>query len=366
MKSPLRIVFPAAVPLALLMSAGRQPACADTLVDYLIQQVCDDGAGGHTSADPITCPGMARKLRVGESLPYHKWDTAGGLGQISDAYPIADLYGRLRVVQTFFFNDTNAFQIPVFDLGDPATGRTGYDLMQADGNFVSGAGTYDPGAGWQPMWSNSSCSLADSWVVGSKTQTVPFSFTDTIATLNISSPQCPPNPWFGTSYTGWNYYPNLAYESGKLLNTIKTWHFSGPTINESAIEEFYFTKEYGKTRWEDWSSQVSGPNPIAVARCPTHTAGGVNVFGTTTYYLTDCHDWSYIHPSPTGDWDPAAYWHIDPLYYSGWSDGHKEAGLRPGRPPALTDVRSRALNLRTEPGDDSCRPRQRIGVCQVG
>lgn len=307
------------LPLVLLAWLGLgapEQSQADTLVDYLIQQVCDDGAGGHTSADPITCPATARKLRIGEKLPYHKWDTASGLGQISDSFPIPDLFGRLRVVHTFFFNDTAAFINPVFDLGDPATGRTGYDLSQADGAYVSFAGTYDPGRGWQPMWSSPFCDLADSWVIGLKAQTVPFSYTDTIATLNNTSPQCPPNPSFGTSYTGWNYYPNLQYESGKYLNTIKSWHFNGSSINATGIEQFYFTKEYGKTRWEAWSSQVSAPNPIAVARCPTHTGGGTTVFGSTTYFLTDCHDWSFIHPAPNGDWNPAAFWHVDPLYNS--------------------------------------------------
>jgi hypothetical protein len=305
-----------ALALAVLVFGGGLPVRAETLLDYLVQQVCDDGAGGHTAEDPVTCPTRARKLRVGESLPYHKWDIASGPGQISDSYPIADLQGRLRVVHTFFFNDTRDFRVPVFDLADPATGRTGYDLSLADGTYVSFAGTYDPGRGWQPMWSDSFCELADSWVIGSRTQTVPFSFTHTVTTLNTTSPQCPPNPDFGTSYTGWNYYPGVRYESGKLLDTIKTWHFNGPTINASGIEQFYFTKEYGKTRWEAWSSQVPGPSAVAVTRCPSHTAGGVSVFGSTTYYLTDCHDWSFIHPSPAGDWDPAVHWHVDPLYYS--------------------------------------------------
>jgi hypothetical protein len=306
-------LFVAALAIGLLVIKVEQTR-AETPLDYMTQEVCDNGSGGHTTADPVTCPAMARKLNIGESLPYHKWDTS--TGQISDSYPIAELSGRLRVVQTEFFDSQSAFIPPNFDASDPATGVSGYDLVLADGSYVSAGGTYDPGAGWQPIWENSSCSLSDSWVYAPKTATVPFSYGDTTTSLNNTSPQCPPNANFGSSYTGWNYYSSLAYESGKHLNTIKTWHFGGSSINAPSIEEFFFTKEYGRTRWEAWSSQVSGPNAAAVARCPTGTNSGVATFGATTYYLTDCHDWSTVIASATGDWSPATYWYIDPLYNS--------------------------------------------------
>ena len=310
-RRPMPLAFLA---ICLLLIAPTSHARADTPLDFLVQQVCDDGSGGHTSADPVTCPATARKLKIGESLPYHKWDIGGG--QISDSYPIAELGGRLRVVQTAFFDSQTSFVPPVFDAADPATGRSGYDLLLADGAYVSAAGTYDPGAGWQPIWNNSACSLADSWVYAPKTLTVPFSYGDTTTSLNVSSPQCPPNSNFGMSYTGWNYYPLMKYESGKNLNTIKIWHFSGQSVNSSGIEEFYFTKEYGKTRWEAWSSTVSAANSSVVSRCPTGTNSGTVIFGSTTYYLVDCHDWSTAIPSATGDWYQASSWHIDPLYYS--------------------------------------------------
>lgn len=73
------------VPMATSLQA--KPAFADTIQDYLIQQVCVDANDTPTAADPITCPGTARKLRIGEHLPYHKWDmpTQSSLAQISDS-----------------------------------------------------------------------------------------------------------------------------------------------------------------------------------------------------------------------------------------------------------------------------------------
>ena len=79
-RRPMPLAFLA---ICLLLIAPTSHARADTPLDFLVQQVCDDGSGGHTSADPVTCPATARKLKIGESLPYHKWDIGGGHGASS-------------------------------------------------------------------------------------------------------------------------------------------------------------------------------------------------------------------------------------------------------------------------------------------
>lgn len=304
--------------LILATSFLHNPLLADTIQDYLVQQVCDNGSGGHTNGDPYYCPSTARKLNIGESLPYHKWDgtSSATASQISNSYPIKDLFGRTRVIQMKHFNNQNAFVVPNFDASYPTPGLSGYDVLIADGNYVSAAGTYDPGAGWQPFWGTTTCSLSDSWIYAPKTLTVPFSQGSQTSLLG-SSPQCPPIAGLTNAYTVWNYYSSYnQYESGKTLNTIKAWHFAGTNVNAPSFELFYFTKQYGQTRWEAWNSTVSNYNPAALSRCNSGTSGGSIVFGTTKYYLVDCHDWSNVVPSPTGDWDPAVNWHIDPLYNS--------------------------------------------------
>lgn len=295
------------------------PASADTIQDYLVQQVCDNGSGGHTNADPYTCPSTARKLQIGEALPYHKWDgtTAATAAQISDSYPIKDLFGRTRVVQMEYFDSQSSFVNPAFDAGYPGPpGLSGYDLLIADGSYVSAAGTYDPGAGWQPLWNTTGCSLSDSWIFAPKALSIPFGQGSQTSTLG-TAPQCPPIGGVNTAYTVWNYYSGYnQYESGKPLNTVKSWHFAGNNVNATSLEVFYFTKQYGKTRWEAWDSTVGAADSNALNRCPTGTTGGSVTYGTTLYYLVDCHDWSNVVASPTGDWDPAANWHVDPLYNS--------------------------------------------------
>jgi hypothetical protein len=294
------------------------PVSADTIDDFLVQQVCLDTSGRVTAEDPVTCPGWARKLQPGERLPYHKWDLPeqSVLAQISDSYPVADLFGRTRVVSTFFF--TRAGTVPFFAPGNTSDGSSAYDLVITDGAYASIAGTYDQGAGWQPFWRNSQCSLADSWVVAPRNRSVPFGQGETVTTLTAGFPQCPTVDRFSRSLTRWNYYPNYTYQSGKSLNTIKSWHFSQGSTNSDAIEVFMFTKEYGKTKWEAWqraSSTVTGPDPISVQRCGVGTDNGVARYGTTTYYLAACHDWTFIFPADNGGWDPANF-HIDPLYTS--------------------------------------------------
>lgn len=293
-------------------------AAADTIQDYLVQQVCISPAtGAVTAEDPVTCPGRARKLQIGETLPYHKWDmpTQSNLAQISDSYPIADLYGRTRVVQNFYFTRDDA--IPVFWPGNPESGISAYDLAVTDGNYASAAGSYDSGGGWQPFFSNAQCSIADSWITAPKNLEVPFTQGQAITTLTGTFPQCPTVDGFATSLTVWNYYPAYLYQSGKTLNSIKSWHFGGDSLNSNAIEVFLYTKEYGKTRWEAWqsSNERSQPDPVAVERCGVGTTNGVAIFDRTTYYLAACHDWTFIFPAADGGWNPAQF-HIDPFYNS--------------------------------------------------
>lgn len=318
----------AALGLGIALAGSPHQAKASIPEDYLVQQVCDDGFGGHTSQDPRLCPGSARKLRIGETLPYHKWDgPQSSLAQISDSFPVGDINGRTRVVHTFFF--TRYSYVPLFDGAaaltqnasyDTAaeTGMTGYDISMTDGSYLTFMGTYDGGWGWQPFWTNSSCALGDGWVLVPKSLTTPFGQGNSITSFQNTSPQCPSVSNFHATLTVWNNYSNTTYESGAVLDTISSWHFDEDKLDTTGFERFYFTREYGKTRWEAWRASTNYPTPssIALGRCPTGTGSGYVTFGSTTYTLQDCHDWSFIYPTTGGDWDPAANWHLDPLYNS--------------------------------------------------
>ena len=311
-----------------IAALGASAVRADTPVDYLIQEVCVVN-GQVTALDPLYCPGTTRKLMIGEKLPYHKYDEAEPsiYTQISDSFPIGDIYGRLRVVQTMFFTLDSA--IPLFDASafrhiDPnnpssaTIGMASYDLAIADGNYTSIAGSYDTGGGWKPFWSNASCGLGDSWIIAPKTYTIPFGQGNNTSSINFLSPQCPTNNSFSDTLTIWNFYQGLGYHSGKFLDTIKSWHFAGNSVDSGSIEVFYYTKQYGKTRWEQWATT---PDPSTsshiLTKCGVTRGLDDQVqFGSTVYYLNFCHDWSFISPAAEGGWDPAINWHVDPLFNS--------------------------------------------------
>ena len=319
--------------LVCLIGYCPKSAHADQPSDYLVQEVCDDGNGGHTGQDPFLCPNSARKLRVGETLPYHKWnapfntsDTAQH--EISDSYQILDLFNHMRVIQTEYFDYMNgSFDNPTYKASRTTPNNVyggAYDAIGGDGSYFNIMITTDTGGGWQPIWSSSppSCSLNDSWILFS-TSGDPTTFNNDV-TENISiNPQCDPDSGAAQSITHYSFYSGFTYTSGKSLDTIKTFHFGANSYNAPGIEMFYFTKQYGKTRWEYWaaaSSQYTGPNQFAMSSCPTGANGGVEVFAQTTYYLQACQDWSNIGPASSvgtgADWDPSASWHIDPLLNS--------------------------------------------------
>lgn len=174
---------------------------------------------------PTRPPALVRRENCASASICHitKWDmpTQSSLAQISDSYPIADLYGRTRVVSSFFF--TRAGTVPYFAPGAPVgpqEGDSAYDIMGTDGNYASILGTYDQGAGWQPFWQNAQCSLSDSWIIAPKNLPTPFGQGQASSTLTASFPQCPTVDRFSTSLTRWNSYPDYLYQSGKRLDTI--------------------------------------------------------------------------------------------------------------------------------------------------
>ena len=114
-------------------------AKADTLQDYLVQEVCDMGGGAHTSADPATCPTTARKLNIGETLPYHKWNYRENVEQnISDSFPVQQINGLTRVVANIFWESGGTI-VPLYNATDPDLANSkenphaaGYDIYTTD------------------------------------------------------------------------------------------------------------------------------------------------------------------------------------------------------------------------------------------
>jgi hypothetical protein len=59
----------------------------------------------------------------------------------------------------------------------------------------------------------------------------------------------------GGTYTIWNKYPQgVQFHGGKTLAAIESYHFANVNLGQTdnALEKYFFTREYGFTRWEAW------------------------------------------------------------------------------------------------------------------
>lgn len=292
---------------ALALIAGTAGSARAQNEDFLIQDVCVVG-GVVTSADPVGCVGATRDLQPGERLPYHRSDLNNAM--LSDSWPIHDPRGVTIAIHSKMF--TGALNTDPRFVGskhwDAALG--GYDVYGSDGTTIFGRGTADPGSFWTPFFTPS-CE-AKGWAsfpAGSG------AFTAGSGTSNlVGMPDCPGSTTAtGTATHTWSY-STFAYVSGDTLNTIKSEHDHG-----SANEDFYYTREYGVTRWESWNTTPGTPSDVQ-ANCPMQFY--TRLIAGQTRYLKFCHDWSIVVPLSTS-WSPfdrtgyAWQWPIDPLYTNG-------------------------------------------------
>lgn len=308
----MRVLALAAACLAASCAPGEaSPPPPVDAADYLVQMVCVDANGRPLPADPVACPGSRRKLQVGEPLPYHKVDFTEG--QISDSYPIADVNGISRGVQTYFYvSDLSTNPLfPNMVHFNPENG--GYNILGADRENVYFRGTFDQGGGWQPWWTGD-CRAAG-WLLFPSGQQAFTPGAKPSPTQNAAT--CRGQIHAVASTVEWSHDPQHRYESGKVLDTLRVAHFAP---GHASAEFNYFTREYGVTRWEAWRQGTGETSEVVRLQCPTGPHD-LTLHGKP-FYMADCHDWSVIMPLAT-PWDPdgrspvdarAPTWPVDPLY----------------------------------------------------
>jgi len=251
------------------------------LLDYLISDVCLNANNDITSEDPFHCA-KSRNIHIGENIPYIVTDVDTYNNNINyqamASLPILGPQGQLRIVSfkslRWPFNSEYKFS---FDHT-----RDGYDLVDVyEPGYVSFIRTSDPGC-YDQLWSPSSNTYAraNAWLLFPWSPSGMFSSGQT-NNSNYNTPLSSPRPShcnggnsFGITY--WNSPGYYMFESGKTMQAIKSFHFASTSLNQTnnALELYYFTKEYGFTRWEAWIPQ---------SRC-YNERGSSNL---------DCHpDWS--------------------------------------------------------------------------
>lgn len=295
------------------------------LYDYLVQDVCTDDKDNVISGDPSNCS-VRRDIRVGENSPYIMTDfekrNGGSISTYegSNSIPVRGVDGYTKILITKSLQGN--FQSNYLFNWDQ--NRDAYDLIDLNHSpYASYVRTSDPGCQDQ-IWSSTGSAAnmaqrAGGWILfptSNPPSTWPQSSSVNVKTYHIqvtpNRPGCGNGNSAGVTY--WNRPSAYHFEAGKSLTAIRSFHFANKALyqTDNALEKYYFTKEYGFTRWESWvpqnrcfSERGSGSaichpestNYPLKGRCSVLNANsspypGLDVFGNQYWVMIDCRDHS--------------------------------------------------------------------------
>ncbi len=320
------------------VACGQPVATAETVRDFMIQNVCLDEAGAvRTGRNPLdgeaVCP-RQRDLRPGERLPYHKHDHAfpdqragEPLGyQRHDSYPV-ETKGLGTVVEHSFDFGTGGRRFGAFDQGSD-----GGDVAIISLGISSGAvsfGATEDGGGFA-LWVGE-CrgevgpeALRRSWLILEFDPSRPEKLRgQTVARLNAvrgNGARCPTR--LNAALTIWRIAP-FAYRAGPgqgtpvTLPSLISDHYGGADRDTADhVERFYFTRELGGTRWERWQNargnkQFSAAmitQRAAVFAATKRCGAAEPPAGNAPMVLIDCREWTRIVPPANPAGDPPGFW----------------------------------------------------------
>ncbi len=279
-------------------------------LDYLISDVCVNSNDVPISGDPYICPSH-RNIRIGERLPYIITDLDASRNaryQMLSSLPVVGTDGKLKILVTKNFqgNFTSSFR---YNTNYNKT-ITGYDLVDPNSSVASFIRTSDGGC-FDQLFFHDANKRQGGWPLFAK-NLLDGSVRHNILIRRLD-PDLPSNcnridqALGNTVLTVWNRPVPMKFESGKIMNTIVSYHYAHFDLGrvENALERFFFTKEYGFTRWEAWipkqkcltqGGNLSRCDPhaadnILLQRCnPTSPLPGVDSWGGKEWVRVDCRD----------------------------------------------------------------------------
>jgi hypothetical protein len=270
---------------------------ANDPMTWLVKSVCVSTGGAVDTADPYGgCPAgdAIRKMQIGDPLAYHNTDQEGN--QQHDSVPVADLAGKTLVFA--------AFDAQPFDTYNLYGGSDGYDVYAVQNGWATDLMTSDGGGFGQTLY-GAGCTVGNGWNFfpsnnflsgGQVTVPVADSYWEQ---SGQSWPGTCPVGYSNDSQTAWQLRRGVVF-GGAFGNDVKTmdalvsFHGFQPGdafLQHGAMEVFYFTKEYGVTRWEVWRPVQQ--NPVKTTRCNLPTT---QTYQGVTFVATDCRDWSHVTP----------------------------------------------------------------------
>jgi hypothetical protein len=301
----------------------------NNILDFMVQDACVDG-----NDKPLVglSPAAAeckrhRDLKSGELLPYHKADWPGdsdrngqALGyERNDSFPFDTSPLGTVVIQTFDFGSGAGRKFGQFDHGD------GGQVVGFSHDTAAVILTEDGGRGLQLM-AGPRCApkeeirpgrTLDSWLIASKSAESGQPGQSLARLRIVTDSACPPA--FDNAYTEWHfaefrYRATLAGDLTPPLKTLVSSHFGGKDVaTADHLERFYFTREFGWTRWERWQNMTYSKDPsrqtergssfAKTGRCqPRAPAPG------DSWLLLDCREWTNIVKPDSPEGDQPAFW----------------------------------------------------------
>lgn len=276
-------------------------------LDYYIQDVCVDGSDRVVAGDPATCS-RRRNVRIGEKVPYLVSDlntVTNERYQALFSYPTVGVDGQLRIMVSKIMKSKDNPMGAGFQFNFVET-RDGFDLIDPNGEFPSIIRTSDGGC-LDQKFSQMDGTRAGGWITGSKDLvSASKNHTTRIDRLSPGRPSsCAALSQSDSTRTVWNAPVSVPFASGKNLSALVSYHYAHQDLarKNNALEKFFFTKEYGFTRWESWIplSRCLEDFASAPERCqPTNSknilqgrcspASGTTTFGHQTWVRIDCRD----------------------------------------------------------------------------
>lgn len=254
----------------------------EVLIDHLIQNVCVDANDLPTNENPATCSSQ-RDIKPGEAVPYLRTDfgPAGARYQAVTSYPMTGVDGKTKVLVAKHFAPSFAPQSYQYDF---LMSRDGFDLIELESDYISISRTSDGGCLDQRMSKNGWVLFSSDGLSGQAE--LPITITRLVAKDGCATTSS------GIAYTLWSQQ-TITFTSGYAHDSKISSHYAAKNLSQknNALEKFYFTKEFGFTRWEAW---------IPHLRCLDELANGTRTAAECDGTFTDQRCNAEVHATMGG------------------------------------------------------------------
>lgn len=191
---------------------------------------------------------------MGETIPYLRtdYDTRGNVTyQAVFTFPVVGADGS-RLFYTLKSNNGNFSADWQYNFSEATDG---YDLIAKENDRYSVIRTSDGGC-LDQVFEKDSTSRFGGWLLFDGSQPSASELHSlTITRISANRPAgCAATTSGSEILAVWNPPAPIGYETGKVLDTIVSYHYAHRDLSrkDNALERFFFTDEYGFTRWEAW------------------------------------------------------------------------------------------------------------------